>query len=90
MSRAAILFCVGLLIFLIAALFVFVFVFEGVLPDSAFCLLLFLSCCLMFPKSLQDVKSEECSYWRVRFFIMNIVVIIISFVGFLRCLVQGA
>ena len=88
MSRAAILFCVGLLIFLIAALFIFVF--EGVLPDSAFCLLLFLSCCLMFPKSLQDVKSEECSYWRVRFFIMNIVVIIISFVGFLRCLVQGA
>ena len=88
MSRAAILYCVGLLIFLIAALFGFVF--EGVLPQGADFLLLFLSCCLMFPKSLQDVKSEECSYWSVRFFIVNIVVIIISFVGFLRCLVQGA
>ena len=88
MSRAAILYCVGLLIFLIAALFIFVF--EGVLPQSADFLLLFLSCCLMLPKSLQDVKSEECSYWSVRFFIVNIVFIIISFVGFLRCLVQGA
>ena len=88
MSRAAILFCVGLLILLIALLFVFVF--EGVLPHSARFLLLFLSCCLMFPKSLQDVKSEECSYWKVRFFISNIVFIIAFFVAFLICLVQGA
>ena len=88
MSRAAILYCVGLLIFLIAALFIFVF--EGVLPQGADFLLLFLSCCLMLPKSLQDVKSEECSYWSVRFFIVNIVFIIAFFVAFLRCLVQGA
>ena len=88
MSRAAILFCVGLLILLIALLFGFVF--EGVLHHSALCLLLFLSCCLMFPKSLQDVKSEECSYWKVRFFISNIVFIIAFFVAFLICLVQGA
>ena len=46
MSRAAILFCVGLLIFLIAALFFFVFV--GVLFHSALCLLFFLSFCLLF------------------------------------------
>lgn len=88
MSRAAILFCVGLLILLIALLFGFVF--DGVLPHSALCLLLFLSCCLMFPKSLQDVKSEECSYWEVRSFISNIVFIIAFFVAFLICLVQGA
>lgn len=88
MSRAAILYCVGLLIFLIAALFIFVF--EGVLPDSALCLLLFLSCCLMFPKYLQDVKSEECSLWDLRSFILNIVLIIALFVAFLICLVQGA
>ena len=88
MSRAAILYCVGLLIFLIAALFGFVF--EGVLPYSALFLLLFLSCCLMFPKDLQDVKSKECSLWDLRSFILNIVLIIAFFVAFLICLVQGA
>lgn len=82
-------------LFIIAVVFfIFIvvsnFIFKETIPEEIFFILCFFSSCLMLPRTLQDVKTEEnptpTDWTRL---ITNIIAVILTFVCFLFCLIRN-